>query len=134
MSISKVTISNYITSDGKYPDRWNSAELTLEVRTDAGRFLEVLNNFLAELNFPPPEINSGWRTAEANIKAGGSKFSAHCLGTAIDFKGVELYDACDKNQNLMIKHGIYMEHKSKTPTWTHLTTRRPRSGNRIFYP
>ena len=31
-------------------------------------------------------------------------------------------------------YDLYREHPSKTPGWCHLTTRRPGTGNRTFYP
>ena len=72
----------------------------------------------------------------------GSRKSSHKEG-----KGVDIFDPFDefdnwikkynyphRNNYVLEKWGLYIEHPSKTKSWVHLTTRPPRSGNRIFYP
>ena len=56
-------------------------------------------------------------------------------------KGVDRYDPlghidawCMANQDKLAECGIYIEHPSKTEGWSHWTTRRPNSGNRVFMP
>lgn len=131
-----ITIDRAITSDGKYPDRASSTELTLEVRTNLGKTVEAVNKLLADLKVTSVVINSGFRTVKANVAAGGSRFSAHCQGLALDLqdKNGDLYRLCSVNIPLMKKHGLYMESNPPTIGWLHLTIRRPASGNTIFKP
>jgi hypothetical protein len=54
-------------------------------------------------------------------------------------KGVDVYDPYDTfdawlTDEKLEQHGLYREHPSTTPTWTHLTTRAPESGHRTFWP
>jgi hypothetical protein len=45
------------------------------------------------------------------------------------------FDRNDGFENAMLeKHGLYREHPDTTPTWCHLTPRRPGSGRRTFMP
>lgn len=65
----------------------------------------------------------------------GAALSSHKEG-----RGVDVYDPktlfagwCRRNQDKLAQCGLYMEHPSATPGWVHLTTRAPKSGNRMFY-
>lgn len=45
------------------------------------------------------------------------------------------FDKDDGRHNAMLeKHGLYREHPGYTLTWSHLTTRAPKSGKRTFIP
>jgi len=69
----------------------------------------------------------------------GATKSSHKIGRAID-----LYDpegkidqwcfAHSEREGYLSQCGIYIEHPSKTLGWSHWTTRRPGSGNRVFFP
>jgi hypothetical protein len=79
------------------------------------------------------EKNGGWRPQDCPI---GAPNSSHKTG-----KGVDLYDPDGDIDNCLMEHqsflyecGLYMEHPSATRGWCHLTTRAPKSGNRVFYP
>ena len=66
----------------------------------------------------------------------GAPNSSHKEGTGVDRydpKG-EIDAWCMKNQGRLAARGIYIEHPSATPGWSHWTTRAPRSGNTVFYP
>ena len=69
----------------------------------------------------------------------GAPASSHKQGQGVDRYDPEgLIDAwCIKNSEvggLLETCGIYIEHPDATPGWSHWTTRRPRSGNRVFKP
>lgn len=56
-------------------------------------------------------------------------------------QGIDRYDPrneidawCLAHPDRLAFHGIYIEHPSATPGWSHWTTRAPPSGNRIFHP
>jgi hypothetical protein len=69
----------------------------------------------------------------------GAPASSHKQGQGVDRYDPEgLIDAwCMNNSEvggLLETCGIYIEHPEATPGWSHWTTRRPRSGNRVFRP
>ncbi len=76
----------------------------------------------------------GWRMPDAVV---GAAYSSHKEG-----RGIDIYDPFDGDLDAwclahprhLIGHGLYMEHPAATKGWCHLTTRPPRSGNRVFYP
>jgi len=66
----------------------------------------------------------------------GAPTSSHKTGM-----GIDLYDPFNEidawllsHQDRLEAHGLYIEHPSATDTWSHWTTRAPKSGRRIFYP
>jgi hypothetical protein len=44
------------------------------------------------------------------------------------------YDDSNGGNTKLEEYGLYREHPDATPGWCHLTTRRPGSGRRTFYP
>lgn len=66
----------------------------------------------------------------------GAPNSSHKEGMAVDRydpRG-EIDVWCMAHLDRLAHHGIYIEHASATPGWSHWTTRAPKSGNRAFYP
>jgi hypothetical protein len=66
----------------------------------------------------------------------GAPNSSHKEGMAVDRydpRG-EIDNWCMAHLDRLAHHGIYIEHSSATPGWSHWTTRAPKSGNRAFYP
>jgi hypothetical protein len=66
----------------------------------------------------------------------GAPNSSHKEGLAVDRydpRG-EIDVWCMAHLDRLAKHGIYIEHASATPGWSHWTIRAPKSGNRAFYP
>lgn len=64
----------------------------------------------------------------------GKPGSAHKEAMACD-----IFDAGDKldswiTRDILVKHGLFREAMQWTPTWCHLQTRPPKSGNRSFNP
>lgn len=66
----------------------------------------------------------------------GAPGSSHKEGRAVD-----RYDPRGQidawvmiHQDRLEAHGLYIEHASATPGWSHWTTRAPRSGSRAFMP
>lgn len=75
----------------------------------------------------------------------GAPNSAHKQGLAIDIydpRGdIDNYLLADfessqgaGKQSILEKYGIYIEHPSKTISWSHWSIRAPKSGNRVFMP
>jgi zinc D-Ala-D-Ala carboxypeptidase len=96
------------------------------------KLLTLLNEFRKAYG-KPMTVSSGARCLAVNLKAGGKTRSAHMDGLAVDFVRTPELAAFCTVENLT-KYGLYMEHLSATPTWIHLSSRPPKSGNRIFKP
>lgn len=77
--------------------------------------------------------NAGFRPKTSKV---GAANSSHKEGRAVDLadRTRKLKDwlmlPTHKSMELC---GLYMEHPVDTPTWCHLTTRKPPSGNRVFH-
>jgi len=135
----KVIISyeDYITAQGKYPDRLKSPELTEDLKKNAESLLLYVNEFLEYIGVTYVNVSSGFRPSDINktVSGAGAK-SNHLICLAIDIKddGCVLWqkflDNLDKAQEL----GIFAEDKRWTPSWLHLQCVPPKSGKRIFVP
>lgn len=124
MTKPKITIEDYFTSSGKYPDRANSPELTTEVRDNAIKLLAKVNQALTDLGVEKVEVSSGFRDSSTNASLSNSaKRSGHMRGLSIDFSDkdgkLDELSSTDKGQDILEKHGIWQEHPSKTPNWKH---------------
>jgi hypothetical protein len=67
----------------------------------------------------------------------GAPHSAHKVAMAVDiYDPKNEIDSALSNLQLdtLKEFGLYFEHKSATPHWSHWGTRSPRSGRRFFYP
>ena len=124
-----------LTSHGKHPDREKSDECTTDVRVKAADLAERVSNLVDALGVLP-RISSGFRTQDANRKAGGSKASAHCLGQAVDIedKDGKIAALINARPDLLATYDLYMENTNYTKGWLHFQTRPTLSGRRIFVP
>ena len=66
----------------------------------------------------------------------GAAKSSHKEGLAVDRYDPygKIDDWCSSNLDKLVECGIYIEHPSATPGWSHWTIKAPKSGNRVFYP
>ena len=121
---------------GEYFRELGSIKASEDLVAHAQELLLRVNALLAELGVTK-QVTSGWRSISHNVAIGGSPKSAHCEAKAIDLEDANgrLKDACKANNNeLLVKYNLYMEDPSAATTWCHLTTRAPKSGNRVFMP
>ena len=117
-----IDLESYITASGKYKDRLESNELTKEVKDNAVRLLNRVNQLLKELGYSKANVSSGFRPSSVNAKTkGAAKKSLHMLGKAIDIADPnhELYKKVEQKPELLKKYGLWMEHKEDAPTWCH---------------
>lgn len=136
-----LSLTQYLTASGKYPERMNHPELTEEVKTNAEKLLTVVNAFLQEINLSDVKVSSGWRPSDVNAKVNGAKKSLHMAGLAIDLeddKEQSLAKACSLNATVLRKFGLFLENPDFTKgatCWVHLDlgTRKDRP-NRQFNP
>lgn len=85
----------------------------------------------------PFVVTSGLRSAQDQARINPAvKNSAHCSGEAVDISDVDgaIYGWCLENMDVLIRLGIYLECRTYSPRWIHITIRPPKSGNRIFNP
>ena len=136
-----ITLTEYL---GPWAD---SPELTLARHDNAERLLDAVAELekLALQDGVKFPINPATGSGVSGITYGGFRpqdcpqgapHSSHkeCLG-------VDRYDPlgaidawCLANLDKLESCGIYIEHPSKTETWSHWTIKPPASGHRVFYP
>lgn len=119
-----------------YRDEFNATILN-----EATKLLKATNSLLGELlgseaGRTEVALSSGWRPKRYAREIGLSPRSNHCFGRALDMidLGNKFYHKIELNLELLVRRGMAMEHVSATPTWLHLQSVLPRSGNTIFYP
>lgn len=133
-----ISLNDYITASGKYPDRAKSPELTDEVRKNATVLLELVNSLLADLGVESVKVSSGFRPSDVNSKVpGAAKKSLHMTGMAIDLEDADgaLDALITKNPDILDKYGLWLENPASTNGWSHLDNGiRPARKVRIFHP
>lgn len=123
--MSSITLKDYLTASGKYPERENHVELTAEKIENAYKLLTAVNAFLADLGVNNVTVSSGFRPSAANSAAGGAKLSYHCKALAIDLLDDKKQTLAKKITSEMLrKHGLFMEDEKytvgKNTNWVHL--------------
>ena len=109
--------------------------LTFELLENAIDTVEKVN-LLLEAFGGSRKITSGYRPAAVNAAVGGAKKSNHMLCKACDLSDPDgsLDKWCMNNLDVLERIGLWLEHPVATPTWCHIQTVPPRSGNRVFKP
>src|SRR4051812_4894796 len=92
-----ITLDQYLTSNGRYPERMSSPECTPAVKSAAMELLARVNRLLNDLDITKIDISSGFRTAASNAKQpGAAKKSNHMSGSAIDLVDDRSQSLCKK--------------------------------------
>ena len=120
-----ISLKDYLTASGKYPDRENSSELTPEKLDNEKKLLVAVNALLAEAGILSVSVSSGFRPQAANTAAGGAKNSLHGTCLAIDLLDDKSQSLANKmTPELLRKHDLFMENeaytKGKFTNWVHL--------------
>lgn len=126
-------------------DKAYACELTPEIQANAVETLRRANLLLDLFYVANPKAaknrgcNSGWRPAEINACVpNAAKKSKHMLGMAIDIGDddgqLDAWLMTQAGQNALEQVGLWMEHPSATPRWTHVQIAPPGSGRRVFMP
>ncbi len=126
-----------ITEEAYLKGRHLKEPLNATQVANMGLLLERVNALLMEDSCPGfVGVTSGYRPASINSSVGGALKSAHLTCEAVDLADPtgEIDKWLVQNPELLIKHGLYLESPTKTSGWSHLQTRAPKSGNRIFLP
>lgn len=131
--IREITLNDWITSSGRYPERASSPELTDEVKTNATGLLADVNMMLNELGWEGKrDVSSGFRPSAVNSKVkGAAKKSAHQTGLAVDISQPKKDNKLGKlirerqaKDSILARHGLMMEALEATigvnTAWVHL--------------
>jgi hypothetical protein len=107
----------------------------MEIIKNAWETVQKVNKLAVIAGWGDLIVSSGWRPAAVNatIKGAAPK-SNHLTGRAVDLADPDrsIGRWCIDNQNALEKVGLWLEHPDDTPTWCHLQTVSPKSGNRVF--
>lgn len=133
-----ITLDDWITSSGSYPERAKSLELTDTVKNNAIELIKRVNALLNELQWQDKvRLSSGFRPSEINANVPNSaKKSAHMTGMALDIyqplndnKLGKLIRKIQNNQGklgILGKQELMMEKLESTigknSSWVHLDT------------
>ena len=138
-----ITLEEYLTSSGAYPERAKSPELTEEFLTNARKLLVNVNPFLYELGIFKVKVSSGFRPSYVNERVkNAAKRSLHmqCLAVDIlDDANQTIATTCAANPDLMRKYNLFLESpahtKGKNTNWIHLQYNSLKDRpSRIFIP
>lgn len=135
-----ITVKDYFMGrDVKYAD-----ELTQGLRMNAAIVVERANLLVARMHhgmklnhITKTIISSGWRPLSINTATpNAAKRSKHMTCCAIDIydPDAQVDKWCMSNLPVLEKVGLWMEHPSATPGWSHWQIIPPKSRNRVFYP
>ena len=140
-----ITLRDYwMGRDTHYPTYWSP-----DVRANGQRTVDLVNKLLERAAlfgiFPTRSDNgfgfvrSGWRPPTVNLATpNAAPNSMHLTGEAVDLNDADgefddwLMGA--EGQRALEEIGLWMEHPAFTKTWSHVQTRPPKSGRRVFYP
>lgn len=117
-------------------DRNLLSPLTDALETNLNQLLKAVN-LLRQAYGEPLIVSSGYRPFAINSKVPGAAHnSAHMTCEAVDFSDPhgDLDAWCMRHLKDLETWGLFLEHPDATPTWCHVQTRKPHSGNRVFYP
>lgn len=139
-----ITLEQYLTASGTYPERLIDKDLTPELLGNAKQLLDKVNKLLSEINYSPEiKVSSGYRPAAVNAGIGNAaKKSYHMRCMAVDLLDNSTQDLANliaANPELLRKYELFLESpnstKGKNTNWVHLDfgTRTDRPS-RIFIP
>jgi len=132
-----ITMKQYLTADGKYPEREKHPEVTPELIKNATILLDKVNKLLNDLGIQSVIVSSGFRPSGVNAAiANAAKRSAHLTGEAIDIADSDgsLDELLDESDVLLKKYNLFQEDPASTKGWAHLDIRQrgPRKKNQFI--
>ncbi len=137
-----ISLADYwMGRDAEYP-----LAMTPQIEHNALILLEAVNKALiiastagvrAPLNERGSVVRSGWRPPAVNAATKNAAInSKHMTGQAVDVEDPKgaLGRWFYANAQVLKDIGLWCEHPSMTPTWFHMQSVPPKSGNRFFFP
>ena len=136
-----ITLNQYVGPHRDSPDWTTARQLNASnlLKACASLEVEMARGGVAFPDNPVTKNGVGGSTfggfRPQNCPIGAPK-SSHKEGLAVDrFDPRGEIDAwCMAHLDRLAAHGIYIEHASATPGWSHWTIKAPKSGNRAFMP
>lgn len=125
-----ITLSDYFKP-------YNPTEIPQTLVLKAEMLLKRVNGLLDEIKWQRIRVTSGYRDNEKNRSVGGAPKSPHTRAAAIDLSDMDglLYAAILKDEQLLHRWGLWMEHKDYTRGWVHLDMNvRKERPIRVFIP
>jgi hypothetical protein len=128
-----ITLTDYwMGRDSEYP-----LEMTPAIEHNAEITVNLANQLLTRFG-AGRKVRSGWRPPSVNAKTrGASRTSLHMSGQAIDLEDEDRqltkWLFSNVGRTALVQLGLWMEHPTDAPTWVHVQTKPPPSGNRYFY-
>lgn len=140
-----ITLKDYLTASGSYPERETHKELTQDYLNNAQELLTAVNSFLDEIKWTGSrKVSSGFRPSEVNAAtSGAAKKSLHMTCEAVDIiddKSQTLSKLCEAHPKELKKYALFLEDptstKGKNTNWCHLdmSKTRPDRPSRKFKP
>ena len=118
-----ITLKDYLTASGRYPERENHKEVTEEVKKNAEELLKRVNALLNDLKLSGVKVSSGFRPSAVNASiSNAAKKSLHMTGQAIDLADPTgaIDELLDESDVLLKKYGLWQEAPSATKGWAHI--------------
>lgn len=102
--------------------RIKESQLTDELRLNASKLLEAVNNLFKDSGFTLLKLSSGYRSAAINASVGGAKRSLHMTCRALDIADPHgaIENWVNTQQDNLAALGLWQEHPDSTPGWVHL--------------
>ena len=131
-----ITVEEYINQHS------DIATCDAQIQLNAATLLQRVNAYLeayaAATGNEVEGMRSGLRPAAVNAcTAGASKTSKHMTGEGVDVadNSTSLNDwaMTEQGTQALVDCELWHEHPRDTPSWCHLQSQPPRSGNRHFY-
>lgn len=138
-----ITLNDYLTSSGKFPERAKSKELTPELLKNAQSYVDAMNDICTELGVTPPPFSSGFRPLTVNaatVNAAKASYHLKCLaGDFEDDANQTFGKLLASRPDLLRKYGLFLEDlkstKGKFTNWAHTDKgKRADRPSRIFKP
>jgi hypothetical protein len=141
-----ISLKDYLTASGSYPDREKNPELNQELLNNASNLLDKVNKLLEELQISKVRVSSGFRPSTVNASiSGAAPKSNHTKCMAVDIIDTKDQSIANKleqdfikngDNSILVRHGLYMESPKNTigknTNWVHLQTKPTK--RRIFIP
>lgn len=119
-------------------DKVHPLAMTPQIEKNAALTVQLANALLAKFG-QGRKVNSGWRPPAVNAAIPTAAVnSKHMTGEAIDLADpdgdLDEWLLTEAGQRALEELGLWMEHPAATKGWSHIQTRPPKSGRRVFYP
>lgn len=131
-----LTVEDYINQHG------DIATCDPQIEVNAATLLQranaLMQAYTAATGNEAGALRSGWRPPAVNAcTPGASATSKHMTGEAVDIadnnQAINEWVMTEQGTQALIECELWHEHPRDTPSWCHVQSAPPHSGNRHFY-